>query len=249
MMPFKIEKPIRIAVSKAMPNYLKWLKKGDSTCTLVNMYDIDLKSALISLEDCSGLLVTGGEDVQPEIYGKGSEKKRCKEMDPRRDTLEIALIRKAIEMKIPIVGICRGEQIINVALGGTLIIDIPTEVKGNVVHQCVDYLGCYHRISGLQGTLMSQIVMTDSGFVASNHHQAIDRLAPGLKICAWSDDRIIEGIEWEHPKDKSWLIAVQWHPERMDISNAWSGKLLTEFIQQVKKFHDASANKTDQTIK
>ncbi|MEI6900075.1 MAG: gamma-glutamyl-gamma-aminobutyrate hydrolase family protein, partial [Bacteroidota bacterium] len=205
MKPMKKDNPPKIAVSKSMPNYINWLKKGDSTCTLINMYELDLKAALESLEGCSGLLVTGGEDVQPEIYGKGTERNRCKELDPRRDTLEIALIKKAIEMKIPVLGICRGEQIINVALGGNLIIDIPTDVKGNVAHQCKDYLNCYHKVSGLKGTLLNQMMMADSGFVTSNHHQAIDRLAAGLKMSTFSDDRIIESIEWEQPKGKSWL--------------------------------------------
>jgi len=102
---------IRIAVTKASSNYINWLKKGDSTLVIVNMYPLDRDSALKELDRCSGLLVTGGEDVQPEYYGKESEKHLCTETDPPRDTLEMALIRKAFELKMPVLGICRGLDI------------------------------------------------------------------------------------------------------------------------------------------
>jgi putative glutamine amidotransferase len=233
--------PMKIAVTKATKNYINWLKKGDSTLILVNMYPVDIDSALEQLDLCAGLLVTGGEDVQPEYYGKSGDKYLCTEMDPHRDTLEIALIKKAIGMKMPVLGICRGEQILNVTLGGTLIVDIPAHFEQlpriyHITHQCEDYLSCFHFVHILPNTLLRSIVGCDTGFVNTNHHQAADMLAPGLLCNARSTDGLTEGIEWEACQDKSFLIGVQWHPERMDTSNALSGKLLREFILRSREF-------------
>jgi putative glutamine amidotransferase len=112
------KEPMKIAVTKASKNYINWLKQGDSALIPIDMYTMEIDTALESLNYCAGLLVTGGEDIQPEYYGQAGEKYLCKEMDPRRDTLEIALIKKAIELRMPVLGICRGEQMLNVTLGG-----------------------------------------------------------------------------------------------------------------------------------
>jgi putative glutamine amidotransferase len=228
---------IRIAVTKASSNYINWLKKGDSTLVIVNMYPLDRDSALKELDRCSGLLVTGGEDVQPEYYGKESEKHLCTETDPSRDTLEMALIRKAFELKMPVLGICRGEQIINVALGGSLIVDIPSHFLHlpriyHIVHQCEDYHKCFHQVNIFPNTFLRSLTGCDKGIVTTNHHQAVDQLAPGLVSNARSEDGLTEGIEWESQEGKSFMIGVQWHPERMDTSNCLSGKLLLEFINR-----------------
>lgn len=251
---------MKIAVSKATKNYIDWLRKADSGVVFINLYNVSVDSALTELNQCSGLLVTGGEDIQPEYYGKSTEKSLCGDMDPKRDTLEIALIKKALSMNMPVLGICRGEQILNVALGGTLIVDIPLFFKpalgtrysapGNrepetenrepehksasaiIVHQCPDYLKCYHSVTVLPKSLLRTITGCDTGFVTSNHHQAVDQLAPGLRYNAFSQDGLIEGIEWDNPDGKSFLIGVQWHPERMDTSNSMSGKLLRRFYSE-----------------
>ena len=235
------KEPMKIAVTKATKNYINWLKKGDSTLIVIDMYPMDIDSALTGLDQCSGLLVTGGEDVQPEYYGKADEKHLCTEMDPHRDTLEIALIRKALELKMPVLGICRGEQILNISLGGSLIVDIPAHFEQlpriyHVTHQCDDYLKCYHSVHLFPNTLLHSIGAIDTGFVNTNHHQAAERLAPGLICNARSLDGLTEGIEWEAYQEKPFLMGVQWHPERMDTSNALSGKLLKEFIYRSEEF-------------
>jgi putative glutamine amidotransferase len=246
------KEPMKIAVSKTSANYTNWLKKADSGLLIIDMYHMDIDSALAVLDHCSGLLVTGGEDVQPGYYGKADEKSLCGTMDPKRDTLEIFLIKKAISRKMPVLGICRGEQILNVALGGTLIVDIPDYFKsaagsrlpaflpdrqaGSIRHQCPDYLKCYHSVTMLPNSLLRRITGCDTGFVTSNHHQAVEQLAPGLLINAVSGDGIIEGIEWLDPAGKSFLIGVQWHPERMDTSNSMSGKLLLHFYSESEDY-------------
>jgi putative glutamine amidotransferase len=246
---FSRAKPLRIAVSKASPNYINWLKKGDSLVIIKNLYSLPLDSAVKELRQCSGLLLTGGEDVQPDLYGKENEIGFCGETDPHRDTLEITLIRTALQLKIPILGICRGEQIINIALGGTLIVDIPSyqlqaagQVGRVVVHQMEDYMHCFHPVTILHNTILYSIVKTDTGTVTSNHHQAVEIPSPDLQISAQAPDGITEGVEWKQPQDKSFLIGVQWHPERMDTANALSGRLLKQFIYQSVIFNKSKTN-------
>ena len=124
---------IFIALSKASGSenyerYAKWLCSFDSRINCVDLINKTPNEAALMLEKCSGLVLTGGPDVNPAFYGKPKEYKRC-ELDKKRDTLEFALINKAIQLKLPILAICRGEQIINVAMGGSLIVDIPTDKK------------------------------------------------------------------------------------------------------------------------
>ena len=144
---------------------------------------------------------------------------------------------------MPVLGICRGEQILNVSLGGSLIVDIPAHFEQlpriyHIIHQCADYLNCFHSVHVFPNTLLHLITGCDSGFVNTNHHQAAERLAPGLICNARSNDGLTEGIEWEVYQEKPFLMGVQWHPERMDTSNALSGKLLKEFITRSKEFKE-----------
>ncbi len=224
--------PLKIGISKTSPNYERWLKQSDSAVVLANLYNLRIDSAVIELSECDGLLLTGGEDVYPAWYGKESDTGRCTEMNRHRDSLDIALIAKALELKMPIFGVCRGHQILNVYLGGKLIIDIPADYPSAITHQCEDYLHCFHNIIVKQNTQISSISKCDSFSVTTNHHQAIDQLSPLLKANAHSNDNLIEGIEWQHPEGKSFLIGVQWHPERMEKTNSLSGPLADEFLGQ-----------------
>jgi putative glutamine amidotransferase len=239
--------PKIVAVTRISPNYSNWIKQNDSTILLVNMAEMTIDSALHVLDVCSGLLLTGGEDVNPDLYGKPELKKECQEINSARDSLEIALIGKALSKKMPVLGICRGEQILNVALGGTLIADIPAyfrekmdndnPVQKNIVHQSDDWQHCYHPVGLVPNTVLEKILHVKSGSVTSNHHQAVDRLAPDLRCNAKSPDGIIEGVEWKEPSGKSFLIGVQWHPERMEQKSDFSGKIAGEFIWQVSLYY------------
>jgi putative glutamine amidotransferase len=233
----KPEKPVIICISKASPRYINWLKRADSTVTVVDLYQVPVDSALRILKASDGLLLSGGEDVYPGRYNAEYDTSRCTEMNLHRDSLEFALIHEALKLKMPLFGICRGEQILNVALGGSLIVDIPVDTKSSVSHQCSDYVHCFHMVSVQKGSQLFHITSCDSALVATNHHQAARKLAPGLFCNAWSKDGLMEGIEWKDPSGKSFLIGVQWHPERMEASNPLSGKLAGEFVSQVKIFH------------
>ncbi len=231
-----------IAISKAKPdkyygNYPIWVHKANSNVEIINMYELGVDSALQVLDLCDGLLVTGGADVYPGWYGKLVDTARCGSFDLYRDTLEMGLIRKAMELKMPIIGICRGEQIINVTLGGTLIIDIPTDRDTTVKHRQEDWENCFHSVVLAKSSLLHKVCNTNDYKVNSNHHQAVDKIADDLKPSAFADDGIIEAVEWKNPENKSFLLAVQWHPERLDSVNAGlSLPIAREFIFQASKY-------------
>lgn len=155
-----------------------------------------------------GMLFSGGLDVNPERYG-AAKTPQCGEINDPRDKLEIPLVHECIKQQIPILGICRGCQIINVALGGTLIQDIPTTF--GVVHQMKREDSPFeHRISVAPNTMLYDIMRGDI-MVNSYHHQCVDRLADTLIPSAYSPENIIEA--YERSSDESFLMAVQWHPE------------------------------------
>ncbi|TAL68021.1 MAG: gamma-glutamyl-gamma-aminobutyrate hydrolase family protein [Bacteroidetes bacterium] len=231
---------VKIALSKGSEHkgyekYAEWLKKIDSDVDCTDLYNLSLKDALDELDDCDGLLLTGGPDVHPARYGKGWDTLRC-EIDKRRDTLEFLLIKKAMEKKIPILGICRGEQILNVALGGTLIVDIPQDYDTMIVHRCGNPDTCFHEVKVLDGSLLKKLTGTSIAMVNTNHHQAVDKIADGLLVTARTRDGLIEAYEWSKPEGKSFLLAVQWHPERLEDNNPMSMPIGKYFIGQSKKF-------------
>lgn len=237
------DSPLRIAISKAGPgssykNYTNWLHHADSSLVFFNMYTLPLDSALLVLESCQGLLLTGGPDVYPAWYGQEGDTAKCGVFDRRRDTLEFRLIEKALSMDIPILGICRGEQIFNISQGGSLVIDIPTCFDTGVVHRIVDDpYSCYHPVIITDtNSILHHISGAFEGHVTSNHHQAVDRLAENLKIVAYSADSLPEAVEWEDPSEKPFFLAVQWHPERMKTDNPLSLPLAYSFLESAREY-------------
>jgi len=121
----------KIALSKGIGSanyemYGKWVSRADSDAEIVNLYGLSISEALEKLNECDGLVLTGGPDVHPAYYNKGFDTARCS-IDNYRDSLEFALIKSAEKLKLPVMAICRGAQIINVAYGGDLIVDIPQD--------------------------------------------------------------------------------------------------------------------------
>lgn len=155
-----------------------------------------------------GLVLTGGEDVEPARYGAAPHPK-LEDTDPARDAAELALIAAARERGLPILAICRGIQILNVAFGGTLYQDLGSERPGPVNHTGDD---SRHAVRVEPGSLLERTLGTRAATVNSRHHQAIRTLASGLRAVAWADDGVIEAAE---PLDAAgpWMLAVQWHPE------------------------------------
>jgi putative glutamine amidotransferase len=171
-------------------------------------------AALFSRLD--GIVFTGGGDIDPAHYRAASDPK-ISEVDPDRDKLEFTLLNQAVEMKMPFLGICRGLQVVNVGLGGTLYADIADQVPTASRHDYFpdwprDHLA--HSINVSEGSLLASILGEKELPVNSLHHQAVERLAPGLLPSAYSPDGIVEALEIpDHP----FGLAVQWHPEWLTV--------------------------------
>lgn len=158
-----------------------------------------------------GLVLSGGVDVHPGRYGAVPHP-TLDDPDLGRDAAELALLEAARARRLPILAICRGVQLLNVALGGTLYQDLPSEHPSDVVHQDKD---ARHAIRIEPGTLTHRTLGVDRCIVNSRHHQAIRALAPGLVATAWADDGVIESVELAD-RAAPWLLGVQWHPEDSD---------------------------------
>lgn len=235
------EEKVFIAISKGKPsehygNYGKWLKIADPEVEWMDMYNISLDSALLLMDKCSGLLISGGPDVYPGRYGQAYDTIRCGKIDYRRDTLEFDLIKKALEMKVPILGICRGEQILNVYMGGSLYVDIPSDYDTSVHHRCPDFDTCFHLIRIKPESLLNKICNINSCLVNSSHHQAVNRLAEGFEVMARDEEGLTEAIGWSDPQNHPFLLGVQWHPERMDTTTALSVPIAREFIKHAREY-------------
>ena len=160
------------------------------------------------VESCDGILFSGGEDVHPSLYGKPEfvEEYGLKEIIPERDQFEYEVIEKALETKKPVLGICRGLQLINVYLGGTLLPDIPS-LSQSTAHGKISGQDQIHDIRVESLSMLHNITGREKGQVNSAHHQGVDKPAGNLKISAFSEPSIVEAMEWKDPSDKSWLIA------------------------------------------
>lgn len=164
-----------------------------------------LRAALARLD---GLLLTGGLDIHPRLYGQRLHP-ATRLADPHRLAGDQALLEEALATDIPILGICMGCQWLNVALGGDLIQDIPSQVGAEVVHAPRE---TFHPVRIEAGSRLAAIVGQEELEVNSSHHQAIGRLGQGLCAVAWAPDGVIEAAEGEGSR---FLLAVQWHPERI----------------------------------
>lgn len=222
---------IKIAISKTNDNYSSWIEKNGENALWVDLYGLSIDSALKVLDNCDGLLVTGGEDVHPDYYGKISDTSSCGEFDPYRDSLELALIDHALETHMPVFGVCRGLQILNVALGGTLIIDIPVDFNTTVIHRQDDWQNCYHKVTLDTTSQLFIISGIHSSRVNSNHHQGIENLGKELAVSSYATDSLPESIEWKNKERKSFLMAVQWHPERMESDHPLAKNPAVTFLQ------------------
>tara|TARA_B100000809_G_scaffold244435_1_gene270351 strand:- start:723 stop:1460 length:738 start_codon:yes stop_codon:yes gene_type:complete len=156
-----------------------------------------------------GILFPGGGDIEPARYG-GGEHEMIYMVNPERDTMEFALLDRVLESGLPTLGICRGTQLLNVALGGTLFDHLPDHVGEEVTHRLPPREPTPHPVQVEEGSGLAAILGA-TGFTAESwHHQAIRDVAPGLTVVARAPDGTIEAVEkTDHP----WLYAVQWHPE------------------------------------
>ena len=166
-----------------------------------------------ALDGVDALLLTGGEDIHPALYG-AEPSPFLNPPSRERDLFELALFATARQRELPVLGVCRGIQLVNVGLGGTLFQDIPSERPGSVAHDPGGERDARtHAIELKPGSRVAAALGGTAFSVNSFHHQAVDRLADGLIASGWSPDGLIEAVE--SPADAPWLLAVQWHPEEM----------------------------------
>jgi putative glutamine amidotransferase len=169
--------------------------------------------AAAALDGCDGLILTGGEDIEPSWYGV-EPSPLLDEPSQERDLFELALFAVARQRGLPILGICRGIQLINVALGGTLFQDLPSERPGTIDHSPKHARDARTHGVRLQAGSRAAVALDSTQIsVNSVHHQAIRELGKGLVATGWSEDGLIEAAESE--AGASWILAVQWHPEEM----------------------------------
>jgi putative glutamine amidotransferase len=214
--------------------YVDWLKGNDS-------FEVIKLSAgennLDSINDCDALVLSGGIDIHPKFYqGEMDYKGKPEQLEEQRDAFEIGAFILAQVNHLPILGICRGMQLINVIQKGSLVQDLSDE-KLNPIHKGNPDKN--HLVKIQEGSLLQEILGQTEGKINSAHHQAIDRLGEGLIVNAKSEDGIIEGIEWAEGSDKPFLLGIQWHPERMfrfQLENSPFSKAIREkFIGAIKK--------------
>lgn len=216
---------------------LQWIQKSGNIPVLIPSPYLGV-SLTQYMEQIDGLVLQGGSDISPLSYGEVALRPEWVG-DKFRDEYEIALVRACMQAKKPVLGVCRGLQLINVALGGTLYQDIETQVEGALQHRNWDiYDENYHEITFNDNSELRRLYpQVDSSTIISIHHQAIKDLGKGLQVEAVSkQDQIIEAVRLD--SSDCFVYAVQWHPEFQkaeDTSLLSADTLFNYFLQQIKK--------------
>lgn len=221
-------------------NYIKWLT-GDDNIEIIQLKETENKPAEIKKYDA--LILSGGVDIHPKFYNteKINYAHAPKYFHEKRDEFEIALFQISQETNKPVLGICRGFQLINCIYNGTLKQDLGEEL--NKIHKAevINHIqkDKAHGLDIEKGTILQEILNAERLVANSAHHQTIDKLGEGLKANCKSDDGLIEGFERKIPNGKPFLLGVQWHPERMYKFNLEaspvSKAIRDRFIEEVKK--------------
>lgn len=191
---------------------------------------------------CDGILIPGGVDIDPEYFGEEPHPKLGR-TDPSRDRTEMQLARWAVEDKKPILGLCRGLQVLNVALGGTLWQDLEEQVPDGIKH---DYFPTYgferdhlaHEVALAKGSRLRHLMELDRIHVNSMHHQGIKTLAPTLTASAIAPDGLVEAAEVDGDQ---FCVGVQWHPEVFELTDPHTRHVFREFVTSAGRFGGKSA--------
>ena len=215
-------------------NYLQWLK-GNDDIELVTLSKDNSNDGII--KNLDGMVMSGGVDIHPKYYnGNTGYANAPEQYDEKRDVYEMAVFTISQQNNIPLLGVCRGMQLVNCILGGTLIQDIGSDA--NKIHR-FQQNDKAHGVNIEAGTLLNEIAQLERGVVNSAHHQALNVVGNGLQINSISDDGITEGLEWADKSNKSFLLCIQWHPERMyklGLQNSTLSKNIRDrFIEEIKK--------------
>lgn len=216
-----------------LPGYMNGVSEAGGIPIMLPLTD-DKDEIAQLLDSVQGILLTGGHDVDPAVYG-AEPIPECGTPCRERDIMESELLRQALERDIPVLGICRGIQFLNAYLGGTLFQDLPTQRPTDVEHhQTPPYDVPVHKVKIEKDSGLYRILKTESLDVNSYHHQAIDRKADSLKVMAVSEDGLVEAVEMP---EKLFVWAVQWHPEFSYHKDENSRRIFEEFVRKSKAFY------------
>lgn len=211
-------------------NYQRWIEDAGARVVKLSQHG----SNYDDMGKCDGIILSGGEDVHPRFYNKREYLELCDEIDEARDEFEWKVLELTKEKKLPLLGICRGLQVVNVFFGGTLIPHIPAFGKFN--HSKTEVADRYHTVQLAADSQLKTIVGEASGEINSAHHQSADRIGKGLIVNALSADGVVEGMEREQPDGAPFLQLVQWHPERMtNLESAFSRNIKQNFLEACKQ--------------
>ncbi|MBI5948136.1 MAG: gamma-glutamyl-gamma-aminobutyrate hydrolase family protein [Chloroflexi bacterium] len=184
------------------------------------------------LQALDGIVLTGGGDISPALYGEEPHP-ATEFVSEQRDSLEIACLRYALEQDLPLLCICRGMQVLNVALGGSLVQDIPSQVQGAILHrQAGSRSEPTHAVWLKQGSRTAELLGTITPMVNALHHQAVNALGQGLEAVGQAPDGVVEAIEM--PGREAFLVAVQWHPEEMVGSSEEARRIFEGLVAAAK---------------
>ena len=219
--------------------YIEWLMRGNPPLDWIKLsYRLD---NLSSLDACDGIIFTGGGDVDPILYNGPRNHPKIHGVDIKRDDFERRVIDKALQLKVPLLGICRGLQLVNVHFGGTLVPDI--EEAGYSSHESEEGQQSRHNITTMKQSFLFKITGKERGIVSSSHHQSVATVGRDLKVVTRASDGIVEAVEFEHQPEEQFFMMIQWHPERMsDIENPYSKNVLQELLAASGKYHSTSSS-------
>lgn len=192
----------------------------------------DFATAVASAD---GVLITGGKDINPSRYldGGAPSPGLCDLAEPLRDDREFGVVRELLRVRRPLLAICRGHQVVNIALGGSLFWDLATQRPGPLKHDQLDRrYEEIHTVAVEPGSLLESVVGTSTLGVNSTHHQALDRVAGALRVAATAPDGVIEAAELapSHAGLLPWFLSVQWHPERLRAKQPAASRLFQCFV-------------------
>lgn len=213
-------------------NYINAIVEAGGTPMMIPLIE-DRESLLKYIDIIDGLLFTGGGDIAPLYFGENPIKE-LGTIEHERDGYEIFLFKEAYDLNMPIMGICRGVQLINVALGGSLYQDIYSQIEHSMGHnpKGSPMNQVHHMIRIEKDSKLYDIFGNENIAVNSFHHQAIKDLGKGLKVTAYSYDGIIEAVE---SVEKDFVLGVQWHPEALVPKHELFARLFDEFVRQCNK--------------
>jgi putative glutamine amidotransferase len=199
---------------------------------MLPLFADDLATVRAVYERIDGILIPGGVDMQPATYGEAT-RPEVGRLDPARDTVELELVRWAMADGMPVLGLCRGAQVINVAAGGTLYQDIPAQLGTALTHDCYPTRGfardhLAHPVALTRGSRLEALLDAPSVSVNSMHHQSVKTLGDGLLVSAVAPDGVVEAVEG---RGEAFLLGVQWHPEVFDADNPTTRPLFTAFVR------------------